>query len=148
MLAALFLTVLSAAENHPNFSGTWIMDAERSDFGQTPKPASFVRKIDHQDPNVRIVTSFSTPTGEMVTDVKHTTDGKESVNVVRGSEVKSTMAWDGNSLQLTSKRNFNGADLETTERWTLTNKGKVLTVFSRTKAPQAEIAFTVVLNKE
>jgi hypothetical protein len=149
MLAAVSLTMLFASGDHPNFTGNWKMDSDRSDFGQIPKPATLVRKIEHEDPNVRIITTFSTPAnGEVTTDVKHTTDGKESVNTIRGSEVKSTMAWDGNSLELISKRNLNGKELVTKERWTLTNKGKVLTVFNSTNGAQGPLTFTVVMNKE
>ncbi len=149
MLAAMSLTILSAWSDHPNFTGNWKMDSDRSDFGQIPKPATLVRKIEHEDPNVRIVTTFSTPANvDMTTDVKHTTDGKESVNTIRGSEVKSSMAWDGNSLELTSKRNFNGTELVTRERWTLTNNGKVLTVVNNTNGAQGPLTFTVVMNKE
>ncbi len=124
------------------------MDGDRSDFGQIPKPANFVRKVEHEDPKVHVITTFTTPNGEAVTDVRYTTDGKESLNTVRGGEWTSTMLWDGTSLDLTSKRMLNGSEVSTRERWTLTNKGKVLTVVNKTTTPQAEITFTVVLNKE
>ena len=124
------------------------MDGDRSDFGQIPKPANFVRKVQHEDPKVHVITTFTTPNGEAVTDVRYTTDGKESLNTVRGGEWTSTMLWDGTSLDLTSKRMLNGSEVSTKERWTLTNKGKVLTVVNKTTTPQAEITFTVVLNKE
>src|SRR5664279_4876246 len=141
-LVPLFLTILPAAD-HPNFSGTWKMDGDRSDFGQIPKPANFVRKVQHEDPKVHVITTFTTPNGEAVTDVRYTTDGKESLNTVRGGEWTSTMLWDGTSLDLTSKRMLNGSEVSTKERWTLTNKGKVLTVVNKTTTPQAEITFTV-----
>jgi hypothetical protein len=147
MLIPLFLTILPAAD-HPNFTGTWKMDGDRSDFGQIPKPANFVRKVEHDDPKVHVVTTFTTPNGEAVTDVRYTTDGKENLNTVRGGEWTSTMLWDGTSLDLTSKRMLNGSEVSTKERWTLTSKGKVLTVVNKTTTPQAEITFTVVLNKE
>jgi len=146
-LVLVLLTNLPAAER-PNFSGTWRMDGERSDFGQIPKPANFVREVDHQEPKIHVVTTFTTPNGKAVTDVHYTTDGKENLNTVRGGEWTSTMVWDGTSLELTSKRSLNGAEISTKERWTLTAKGKVLTVVNKTTTPQTEITFTVVLNKE
>jgi hypothetical protein len=124
------------------------MDSDRSDFGQIPKPANFVRKIEHEDPKLHVVTNFTTPNGDAVTDVKYTTDGKECVNTVRGSEWKGTTTWDGNSVEVVSKGTINGAELTTKERWTLTSKGKVLTVVNNTVTPQASFTFTVVLNKE
>jgi hypothetical protein len=142
------LGLLAAADNHPNFTGTWKMDSDRSDFGQIPKPASFVRKVEHEDPKLHVVTNFTTPNGDAVTDVKYTTDGKDSVNTVRGGEWKSNVNWDGNSIEVASKRTINGAEVTTKERWTLTSKGKVLTVVNNTVTPQATITFTVVMNKE
>ena len=146
LLLPLCLTLLSAADKHPDFTGTWKMDAEHSDFGPVPKPANFVRKVEHQDPKLHVITTFSTPNGDMVTDVTHNTDGKESVNTVRGGEVKSTIVWEGASMNLTSKRMFNGAELTTSERWTVA--GKVLTVLNKTTTPNGDISFTVVLNKQ
>ena len=107
LLIPLFLTILPAADR-PDFTGTWKMDSDRSDFGQIPKPAHFVRKVEHEDPKVHVVTTFTTPNGEAVTDVRYTTDGKENLNTVRGGEWTSTMVWDGTSLDLTSKRKLNG----------------------------------------
>src|SRR5215212_7525911 len=135
MLLPLWLGLLSAADTHPNFTGTWKMDSDRSDFGQVPKPANFVRKVEHEDPKLHVVTNFSTPNGDAVTDVKYTTDGKECVNTVRGGEWKSTTTWDGNSIEVASKRTINGAEVTTKERWTLTSKGKVLTVVNNTVTP-------------
>ena len=148
MLLPMCLTLLFAAESRPSFTGTWKMDSERSDFGQVPKPASFVRKVEHEDPKIHVLTTFATPGGEAVTDVRYTTDGTENLNTVRGGEWTSTMVWDGTSLELTSKRTLNGAEVSTKERWTLTSQGKVLTVVNKTATPQREITFTVVLNKE
>lgn len=147
MLIPMLLTILPAAD-HPNFTGTWKMDSEHSDFGQIPMPAAFARKVEHEDPKVHVVTTFTTPNGEAVTDVRYTTDGKENLNTVRGSEWTSTMTWDGASLELVSKRKLNGTELSTKERWTLTNNGKVLTVVNNTTMPDKQITFTVVLNKE
>src|SRR4051812_1794195 len=148
MLVPFCLGLMAAADSHPNFSGTWKMDSERSDFGSVPKPASFVRTIEHQDPKIHVNTNFSTPDGNAVTDVRYTTDGKENVNTVRGSEWKSTMVWDGNSLELASKRTINGAEITTKERWTVTNQGKVMSVVNNTATPNGNITFTVVLNKQ
>src|SRR6185369_5749171 len=95
LLLPLCMTLLSAADDRPNFSGTWKMDGDRSDFGQVPKPTNFVRKVDHADPKLHVTTTFSTPNGDAVTDVQYTTDGKEATNTVRGGEWKSTTVWDG-----------------------------------------------------
>src|SRR3954467_5088403 len=148
LLVPCCLGLLAAAENHPNFSGNWKMDSERSDFGSVPKPAKFARTIDHKDPKIHVITNFSTPEGPAVTDVRYTTDGQENVNTVRGSEWKSTIVWDGNSLELTSKRTINGAEITTKERWTVTNQGKVMSVVNNTATPNGNITFTVVLNKQ
>jgi hypothetical protein len=148
LLLPLCLTLLSAADDRPNFSGTWKMDADRSDFGQIPKPASLVRKVDHQEPKIHLVTTFSTPNGEVSTDLKYTTDGKEAVNNIRGSEWKSTVVWDGKSLEVASKRMINDAEVTTKERWTLMSAGKVLTVVNNTVTPNGPVTFTVVMNKQ
>jgi hypothetical protein len=55
-LLAMLAGIAPAAE-HPNFSGEWKMNAEKSDFGKLPPTTSFARKIVHVDPSLTIATS-------------------------------------------------------------------------------------------
>ena len=43
---------LTPAADKPDFSGNWKMDLNQSDFGGSPPPESFSRKIEHAEPSL------------------------------------------------------------------------------------------------
>jgi hypothetical protein len=53
LLAMPILTSLAVAlaAAPPNFSGSWTMNAAKSDFGPMPAPIRASSKIEHQDPD-------------------------------------------------------------------------------------------------
>lgn len=145
----LLLVVGAAAANaKPNFTGEWKLNASKSEFGPMPAPASRVDKIKHADPDLAVSTTASGPQGEATFDLKYTTDGKECTNELRGNPTKSTAAWDGDALVINTKANFQGNDITLTDKWTLSEDGKTLTVARHIKAPQGEFDQKTVLEKQ
>ena len=79
--SAILLAVFSlAAFAKPNLSGTWKLDPSKSEFGAMPGPSSMTRVITHNDPSMAVKTTQAGQRGEFTTELKYTTDGKESVN--------------------------------------------------------------------
>lgn len=145
---ALFATVALAADK-PNFSGEWVMDASKSDFGPMPPPDSMTVKIEHADPSITVTQSQTGgPQGDQTTTAKYSTDGKETVNQMMGNDVKSTASWDGNSLVIKSKLDFQGNEIGLTSKWSLSEDGKVATDLMQISSPQGDIQITYVLNKK
>jgi hypothetical protein len=128
----LALLVLSAgsllAQSKPNFSGEWKLVPAKSDFGMMPAPTSGVQKITHNDPELKVVATQTSDMGTDTTESSYTTDGKECVNKGRMGDVKSTLKWDGNALVIESKMDFQGNEIAITNRWTLSEDRKTLTV--------------------
>ena len=147
VVATLFSSLLVAADK-PDFSGEWVMNAAKSDWGQIPPPSKFIRKIDHKDPNMAMNTTIASSQGEMSTDVKYTTDGKEATNSIRGTDVKGTMSWAGNDIQLVTKRQIPDGELVQKEDWKLSADGKTMDVTSKMTAPQGEMTLKLVLEKK
>lgn len=139
---------LALAQDKPNFSGEWKMNAEKSDYGTVPKPEKMTRKIEHVEPNLRIVSTQSGPRGETSAELKLTIDGKERVNKLGNVEVKTTIGWDGTVLCIDSKRPFQTGELVTQERWTLAGDGKTLTIRTHIAAPRGATDITLVLDKQ
>ncbi len=147
--AALALAVSgSAFAAKPNFSGDWKLNAGKSDFGPMPGPEKMDRKINHNDPEIKITTTQSGPQGEMTTNLAYKTDGTESVNKVREADVKSVAKWDGNALVVSSKRDFQGMEIVMNERWTLSEDGKSLTIVNKINTPQGDFEIKVVMDKQ
>ena len=126
---------LVQAQAKTDFSGTWKLNASKSDFGPMPPPDTRTDKITHQDPSLKAtVASTGGMGGDMTYDVSYTTDGKECVNKMGDNEFKSTLKWDGDDLTVDTKGSFGGNDFTAKARWTLSGDGKTLPVtthFSR-----------------
>lgn len=147
-LAVLLVAPVLLAAGKPDFSGEWKMNAEKSNFGPLPAPASMVRQIEHAEPRLRVVTTQSGPKGEVRSEFNYAVDGKEHVNRSAGGEVRSVLRWDGDVLEVNSNRQVGGATIKTLDRWTLSEDGRILTNKMLLTAPQGEAEITVVFDKQ
>jgi len=146
LLAVAFGSLQAQAK--PNFSGTWKLNTAKSDFGAMPAPDSRTDKITHEDPDIKDSTTQSNQMGEVSAELKYSTDGKETTNIVRGNEVKSTAKWDGDELAIDSKAQFNGADVTLKDRWSLSADGKTITILRHVNSPMGETDQKIVLEKQ
>src|SRR3954466_3020239 len=102
--AALLFAISAAAQSAlPNFSGTWNLDAAKSDFGMMPPPDSIVMVIDHQEPRPQVTATQKGPQGEASNSSTYTTDGKANHIKARGpngeQDIASLRAWKGQVLE-------------------------------------------------
>ena len=149
VLAVAGLTAtLAVGADKPNYSGTWKLNLDKSDFGPVPPPEKLVRTIKHEDPTLNVSSVSVGPQGEVKNDSTYTTDGKESVNKMAGAEVKSNAAWDGSNLTIKYKREVQGMEISFVENWTLAPDGKVLTIVNNLSTPQGDVALKMVLEKQ
>lgn len=149
--AALVAVAPSAAraQQAPNLSGTWEMDAAQSDFGMMPGPTKSTLVIEHKDPALKVVATQVTPRGERTATNSYTTDGKESKNTGgMGNEVVSTLKWDGAVLTNAAKTQMQGAEVAINERWTVGPDGKTLTIARTVQSPMGEMQMKVVYLKQ
>ena len=145
---AFALAVCAPASAAPNFSGNWKFNAGKSNYGPIPAPDKMERKITHEEPTLKMTTVQSGQQGEITTDMTYKTDGSESVNKVRGNDVKSVAKWDGAALTVASKREVQGMEITQNERWTLSDDGKILTILNKINTPQGEFEITIVMDKQ
>jgi hypothetical protein len=150
ILFAGLLLLLCAAISlaTPNFSGEWKMNASKSDFGQMPPPSSVVQKITHEDPSLKFSSTWTGDQGEMTIDATYTTDGKECANKSPMGESKSNLKWDGDTLVIETKADFQGNSATITSRWALSEDGKILTEKTHFSGSMGEGDMTVVYDKQ
>jgi len=145
-----FLT--NAQSGKVNFSGTWVMNAEKSTQpegggGMRMGGGNFVAK---QEANLL---SVDRTRGDQTVTSKYTLDGKESVNTTGRGESKSTATWsaDGKNLTIVTTRTFErdgqSTQMKTTEVWTLTSAA-LLTIVSTSSTPNGERKTTMVYDKK
>jgi hypothetical protein len=85
--------------------------------------------------------------GEMKTESKFTTDGKEAKIQMRGREAKVKAKWDGSKLKMNYKTEFNGMEISQDEVWTMADDGKSFVIDNTIKAPQGEFTTKSVFTK-
>ena len=146
-LIPLTLLCLSAADR-PDFSGDWKMDAVKSSFGQLPRPVEYERRIDHQEPEIRMKVRQVSQQGEQTVDLTLRTDGRETSNKSRTGETKTTGKWVDRDLQLTTTREVEGGQAVTRETWSLSEDGKTLTSVTLMRTPRGAFEVKMVLNKQ
>jgi hypothetical protein len=150
--AAVLLTVSLSAQGLPNFTGTWTLDAAKSDFGPIPPPESIVMVIDHKEPTLKVNVTQKTPMGEAANDSTYTTDGKNNINKMRSpageQDVKSTTKWNGKTLTTSRTIEAQGMSIGIEETWDLSADGKVLTINRMLKTPQGDFNTKITLNKK
>lgn len=138
------LAIATAAPAKPNFSGTWRLNKAKSNYGPVSAPKRMERKIVHADPILKMIIVQANDEGEKTLDQEYRTDGSESVNKVGSREITSTAKWDGQVLVISSER----GDFAQSERWTLSDDGKVLKLVNRIKSNKGNFEVTVVMDKQ
>ncbi|MBZ5609016.1 MAG: hypothetical protein LAP38_12210 [Acidobacteriia bacterium] len=116
-----------AAQSKPNYSGTWKLNVEKSDFGVAPPSNSRTDVIEHSDPSLKVHTTDDGAQGKQEYTLNMTTDGKEVTNHVAEMEVKNTASWDGGSLVVGTKLSVQDIDLAVKATWLMSDDGKTLT---------------------
>ncbi len=118
-----------AAQSHPSFSGTWVLDTAKSQ-GMVPKSSQL--KITQTDKSLTIERSAIGPTGQPVSStLVYQLDGTPSKNSLGANgmtvDLNSTTAWDGAALVINTTADVQGG-MKQTERLSLDEGGKQLTV--------------------
>jgi hypothetical protein len=151
LIAAVVLPFPARAQTKPDFSGTWTMDAAKSDpapQGRGGGGGGGTVTI-KQTPTELAITSEGRQGPQTLT---YKLDGSPSTNTMMGrggpSEVKSTAKWEGATLVIESTRSIQGATVTQKEVRRLDSGGKEMVVeMSSTGGPQGDVKRKVVYTK-
>jgi len=148
IFAILALAALPALAK-PDFTGDWKLNTSKSTFGDFPGPDSMTIKIAHAEPKLSTVSKQSGQMGEFEMKSDYTTDGKECTNKgFQDAPIKSTVKWDGDTLAIDSKGQFGDADFTMTQKWTLSDDGKTLTVAQHIASAMGELDQKLIFEKQ
>jgi hypothetical protein len=145
---ALLIAASQVQAAPPDFSGDWKLNIAKSDYGPIPAPEVMTRTIKHADPSLAFKTYQKGEQGEVTTDMKYTTDGKETLNKTPIGDAKGTAKWDGDKLIIESTRETQGVTIQAKDAWALSEGGKVLTITSHITVPQGEFDIKLVFDKQ
>jgi hypothetical protein len=148
ILAILALAALPALAK-PDFTGDWKLNTSKSTFGDFPGPDSMTIKVTHAEPKLTTATKQSSQMGDFEMKSTYTTDGKECTNEgFQGAPMKSVVKWEGDTLVLETKGQFGDSDFTMTQKWTLSDDGKTLTVAQHIASGMGDIDQKLVLDKQ
>ena len=156
MLRRFFLTLsitllavgAGFAQSKPDFSGTWKLNVEKSDFGPLPAPTGRVDVILHADPDLKDTVTADTAQGKQNYSAAYTTDGKEVTNKMGPREMKSTVTWDVATLVMNSKTSFQDNEVTIKSVWSLSADGKTLTQNIHFVSPMGEADQKQIFEKQ
>ncbi len=147
--ALLLCAALGRAETRPNFAGTWKQNNEKSTPSRSSGFRSYINRIEHKDPDLRVATIIAREGGESTFERTYTTDGKEQKATDReGDEFMTTVKWQGAALVFETVEKERGNTITTRETWTLSADGKTLTKTIHRSGPRGESDQKYVLEKQ
>ena len=150
-LCLLLLAVAVAAlaqDGKPNFSGTWELQLDKSDFGPLPGPQSQTTMIEHKDPKLKITVNAKTAQGEQSSLRNLTTDGQENTNEVSGRTWKSKTRWEEKELVTETSFEVQGNKVQIKDRWKLSDDGKGMTIDRTLSSEMGEAVQKLVFAKK
>jgi hypothetical protein len=137
------------AQAKPNFSGEWIVDIAKSDFGPVGGPASMTRTIKHAEPVIEsVIIQKGGATGDVKLESRYTTDGKPQKNDYLGTPITTVGRWDGTTLILNTTMSVQGTEVKVEDRWVLSADGKTLTVSRNFDTGAGSMASRVIFTKK
>lgn len=136
LLVFLFLPAVAPAVAKPDFSGTWVMDANRS--FSNPAGLEQTMTVVHTGDQIKVDAKMKTAQGEQTVNETYTLDGKETDFVPPGGQPgakgKRKAMWlpAGRGVVVddvvTSDTPNGPVTRKTMRKWTLSPDGKTLTV--------------------
>ena len=157
--SALLLTALvvapvvaraQAAAAHPDYSGTYVLDAAQSEGQMIPQKMTL--KIAQTPADLTLDRTQTSQMGESTSHMKYTLDGAPSKNTLtmggNSVDVSTIVTWEGASPVLTSSMKFGENDAQSIEKWSLDPDGKKLSIERKINAGGQEFGNKLVLVKQ
>jgi hypothetical protein len=141
VMTAVVLPFAARAQTKTDFSGTWTLDAARSDAPMGRGGAGGGR-----GPAGPLVIK-QTATEIVIGPATYKLDGSESINEGRGGAAKSKAKWDGAKLVIETSRDIQGMSITTKEVRSLSADGKDMTVETAVSTPQGDVNHKQVYTK-
>ena len=147
LMALLLVAANAAAQTKPNFGGTWVLDASKSEGIMQGVEETLTVKQDGE--KFVIESKMKSPRGERTMNMDFAADGKEGDFTMRmrenGTKGKRTAKWaaDGSALEITETADVQTPDggtasIKNWRKWTISADGKTLTAEETRTSPRGE----------
>ncbi|MGZ8377998.1 MAG: hypothetical protein ACXW0Z_12260 [Gemmatirosa sp.] len=110
-------------------TGTWELDAARSEFGPMPRPSAMTRRLQVSRETLDMAIAQTTPQGEVSGTFRCAIGGATCRNVQGPSRTTGSARWErGSLIVVTTLSRLIGPDLTTIDRYLVSDDGGTLTV--------------------
>jgi hypothetical protein len=151
LLLAIAPTMSQAQAKHPNYSGTYVLDTAASDKGQMT-PQKLTLSIAQTPTSIVVDRAQTNQMGETVVKLTYALDGSASKNQlsIQGNpvDISTVVTWEGDSPVFTNAMKFGDNDVQSVDRWSLSEGGKKLTTSRTFNMGGQEMSSKLVLNKQ
>lgn len=147
LAAAVCLLAVTPAMAKTDFSGTWKIVLDKSDFGPMPPPEKVEQIVEHKENDLKVNVTQVGQQGEIKLELNYSTE-KETTNTFRNAPMKSTAKWDGDKLVVVSKIEFQGNEIVIQDTWSLADEGKTLVMDRKLNTPQGDLEMKQVFSKQ
>jgi len=147
LAAAVCLLAVTPAMAKTDFSGTWKIVLDKSDFGPMPPPEKVEQIVEHKENDLKVNVTQAGQQGEIKLELNYSTE-KETTNTFRNAPMKSTAKWDGDKLVVVSKIEFQGNEIVIQETWSLEEEGRTLVMDRKLNTPQGDLEMKHVFSKQ
>jgi hypothetical protein len=138
----------TAASGSPDFSGTWVLNAYRSEFTGERPPQSKVQRVEHKGAELTVTIDEINEQGTVHGVAGYTTDGQEAVNDVLGFPMTSSIGWEGDIMVMRTWGKFSNTDIMLIDRWSLSPDGKTLTIARQFQGHGRVVDQTLVFDRK
>jgi hypothetical protein len=135
-----------AAAEHPDITGTWTIDAAKSDFGPMPAPSDLTVTVTASGDDFSVLQKGG---GQPDLELRFNTSGKEVANELPNGKMTSVHRWEG--AVLVGDITFTLADgtkVTFSDRSTYSADGKSMTTERKISGPMGEGQMKMVLNRK
>lgn len=144
---AIISAAMVAAQNRPDFSGTWKQNMEK-----TPTKSSwlksYVNQIELQGGTMKVTTTTVGDRGERTYARVYTIGKGEASQDREGDQFTTNVNWQGDTLVFDTVEKEHDTTLTSKEVWALSDNGRTLTKTIHRSGPQGESDQKYVLEKQ
>jgi protein-S-isoprenylcysteine O-methyltransferase Ste14 len=118
-----------------DFSGTWVLDRDRSDYGPFPLPERRIDMVEQTASGLKVSRREVVEGAERAGEWTCRTDAVECINTIRGTVLKSTARWEQATLFVETRTTYEGQDAFIEDRWVLSPDRRTLTISRHAVSP-------------
>lgn len=145
ILLAVGSVTHAADQTLPNLTGTWTLDAAKSDFGPMPMPLRMVDAIVQTANTMKVKRMLKNEEREATHEFSYQFDGTEVVNQTSANHSRSRAHWEGGVLIVDTQLEVEGLPLKIRDRWEISAQCDCLLISRQFHTNEGDMRMRLVM---